>query len=228
MEEYKPNKSDLNNMVLDYLVYNGYVQSAEKFSKEANLPKNFKDMTLPQRMEIRASILSGNVEEAIEKINDNFPTILDLNPTLHFALLRLQLIEIVRNGDMSKREDIMAAINFAAQQLAPRASKDPKFVEDLNYGMCLVVFKDKLQPDVQKLLDKDLRAQIAGKVNDAILVDANESPENKLLSLLKARLWSELKCRETQKNIPEKIPLGLSRSQLGIGEGNGDVDLMVQ
>jgi LisH protein len=62
-------------MVLDYLVYHGYVQSAERFSKEANLPTNFKDMTLPQRMEIRSSILSGNVSEAIEKINDNFPAV---------------------------------------------------------------------------------------------------------------------------------------------------------
>jgi glucose-induced degradation protein 8 len=143
------------------------------------------------------------------------------------------LIEIVRNGDMSNKDDIMAAITFAAQQLAPRASKDPAFVEDLNYGMCLVVFnKDKLQPDVQKLLDKDLRSQIAGQVNDAILRDSNESPENKLLSLLKARLWSELKCREMRKNIPDKIPLGLSPDELidttDDIHGNGDADVMVQ
>ena len=85
---------------------------------------------------------------------------------------------------MSKKEDIMAAINFASAQLAPRASKDPRFVEDLNYGMCLVVFtQDKLQPDIRKLLDKDLRLQIADQVNHVILESWSESSENQFSSL---------------------------------------------
>ena len=128
----------------------------------------------------------------------------------------------------------MAAINFAAQQLAPRASKDPAFVEDLNYGMCLVVFnQDKLQPDIQKLLDKNLRLQIADQVNEAILLSANEYSENQVRSLLKSRLWAEQKCREMRKSIPQKIPLGLSPDEM-VEEpreemnGNGDTDAMVQ
>jgi glucose-induced degradation protein 8 len=135
---------------------------------------------------------------------------------------------------MAKKEDIMAAINFAAQQLAPRASKDPSFVEDLNYGMCLVVFnQDKLQPDIQKLLDKNLRLQIADQVNEAILLSANEFSENQVRSLLKSRLWAEQKCREMRKNIPQKIPLGLSPDEMveEIREemnGNGDADAMIQ
>jgi hypothetical protein len=135
---------------------------------------------------------------------------------------------------MAKKEDIMAAINFAAQQLAPRASKDPSFVEDLNYGMCLVVFnQDKLQPDIQKLLDKNLRLQIADQVNEAILLSANEYSENQVRSLLKSRLWAEQKCREMRKNIPQKIPLGLSPDEM-VEEtreemnGNGDADAMIQ
>lgn len=128
----------------------------------------------------------------------------------------------------------MAAINFAAQQLAPRASKDPSFVEELNYGMCLVVFnQDKLQPDIQKLLDKSLRLQIADQVNEAILLSANEYSENQVRSLLKSRLWAEQKCREMRKGIPQKIPLGLSPDEM-IEEpredmnGNADADAMVQ
>ena len=137
---------------------------------------------------------------------------------------------------MNKKEDILAAINFASQQLAPRASKDPTFVEDLNYGMCLVVFnQNKLQPDIRKLLDKDLRLQIADQVNEAILISANECSENQVRSLLKARTWSEQKCRETRKSIPQKIPLGLSPDEMTEdtreeinGNGNGDADAMVQ
>jgi glucose-induced degradation protein 8 len=60
---------------LNYLINNGYAQAAEKFSKEANISVNLKDTTLAQRREIRSSILCGNVEEAIDKINDSFPTV---------------------------------------------------------------------------------------------------------------------------------------------------------
>ena len=66
---------DINNIVLNYLINNGYAQAAEKFSKEANIPVNLKDTTLAQRREIRSSILCGKVEDAIDKINDSFPTV---------------------------------------------------------------------------------------------------------------------------------------------------------
>jgi len=234
VEGFKPSKSDINNLVLNYLINQGYPQAAEKFSAEANIPVNLKDSTLQQRVGIRSAILSGNVEDAIHKINENFPTILDTNDKLHFSLLRLQLIELVRKGDMNKKEDIMAAINFAAQQLAPRASLDPSFVEDLNYGMCLVVFNhDKLQPDVRKLLDTNLRRQISEQVNDAILRSQMEPSEVQIRLLVQVRQWAEQKSREMCKNIPSRISLGLSSDDTGEGagdelNGNGDIDAMVQ
>jgi len=128
----------------------------------------------------------------------------------------------------------MAAINFAAQQLAPRASMDPSFVDDLNYGMCLVVFShDKLQPDVRKLLDTNLRRQIAEQVNDAILRSQKEPSEVQIRLLVQVRQWAEQKCREMRKNVPSKISLGLSPNDVGEGlgedmNGNGDIDAMVQ
>lgn len=66
---------DINNLVLNYLINEGYPQAAEKFSSEANIPVNLTDSTLHQRVRIRNAIISGNVQEAIEKINDNFPTV---------------------------------------------------------------------------------------------------------------------------------------------------------
>lgn len=128
----------------------------------------------------------------------------------------------------------MSAINFAAQQLAPRASMDPAFVEELNYGMCLVVFShDKLQPDVRKLLDTNLRRQIAEQVNDAILRSQKEPSDVQIRLLVQVRQWAEQKSREMRKNIPARISLGLSSDDTpeGAGEeinGHGDVDAMVQ
>jgi len=234
VEGYRPSKLDINNLVLNYLINEGYPLAAEKFSVEANIPVNLRDSTLGPRVGIRNAILGGNVEDAILKINENFPTILDTDDKLHFSLLRLQLIELVRNGDMTKKEDIMAAIDFAAQQLAPRASMDPSFADALNYGMCLVVFNhDKLQPDIRKLLDTNLRREIAEQVNDAILCSQKEPSEVQIRHLMQVRQWAEQKCREMCKKIPSRIPLGLSPDDMSEGaaeemNGNGDIDAMVQ
>jgi len=66
---------DINNLVLNYLINEGYPLAAEKFSAEANIPVNLRDGTLQARVGIRNAILEGNVEDAIHKINENFPTV---------------------------------------------------------------------------------------------------------------------------------------------------------
>jgi len=58
--------------------------------------------------------------------------ILGKNPPLHFALLRLQLVELIRS---SNGEDIADAVTFAQEQLGPRAPASKEFTEDLELTM---------------------------------------------------------------------------------------------
>jgi hypothetical protein len=57
------------------LINEGYPKTAEAFSSEANVAVNLKDTSLPQRVTIRNAILSGQIEDAIDALNDSFPTV---------------------------------------------------------------------------------------------------------------------------------------------------------
>jgi hypothetical protein len=131
---------------------------------------------------------------------------------LHFALLRLQLIEIIRTCALnaSTNTDISPAISFATQQLAPRASVNRDFLHDLEQTMSLLVFSpDSLSPQIAALLKPDLRREVADRVNQAILKRQGSSVEARIKEWVRARTWAEQYARKTKKDIPARIPIGL-------------------
>lgn len=138
--------------------------------------------------------------------------ILDLDAALHFALLRLQLIEIIRSCALSPsaNTDIAPAISFAKDQLAPRASVNPAFLHDLEQTMSLLVFSpDTLSPAIAALLKPDLRREVADRVNQAILKRQGQSVEARIKEWVRARAWAEQYARKAKKELPGRIPIGL-------------------
>ena len=136
--------------------------------------------------------------------------ILELDPSLHFALLRLQLIELIRNCVATPNADIMPAVTFAQSQLAPRASRNTEFLRDLELAMALLIFPpEKLNPRLAALLDPKLRESVANRVNEAILASQGFAREAKIKNLVRLRAWAVEKARESKKDLPASIPLGL-------------------
>ncbi|KAF2672114.1 lish motif-containing protein [Microthyrium microscopicum] len=229
VEEVRPSKGDINAVIMDYLLSEGYPDAAQKFASEANLLPELSIETIEHRVEIRNCILAGDIETAIERINDLNPQILDKNSKLHFALLRLQLVEIVKRGDPNNKEDLMKAISFANKQLAPRAKESKEFIEDLEKGMALIIFpRDNLPVTLKPLLDPALRFDIAAQVNEAILLSSGSRREARIKDLIKLRQWSEQKARDMKKAIPARLSLGLNLDDETDDDNmNGDGDAMV-
>ena len=162
---------------------------------------------------------------------------------MHFALLRLQLVELIRSCSSSPDGDISPALEFATSQLAPRAPTNPQFLEDLERTLSLLIFpSENLAPSLAPLLQPDLRKDIATKVNEAILQNQGAHKEARLRNLVKLRAWAEQKARESKKNIPDKLDIGLDGNENGnnnvsasengaasdtVMTSNGDVDPMV-
>jgi LisH len=79
-------RRDLNRLVLDYLILEGYRTAAESFASEAatDLPSNaaqqVEDANIEMRILIKEKVESGDVMAAIEMCND-------LNPEVCFFLL---------------------------------------------------------------------------------------------------------------------------------------------
>lgn len=270
---------------MDYLINEGYPDAAKNFAKEASIVPSADGEAIQERVDIRNAIHNGDMQLAIERINelnprvshhsftpplhhvvmiirffhapriasgiddtnlthfspqydpttihpsscriiffqdidaDMFVQILDNDPTLHFQLLRLQLIELIReivnaSGPPSPAA-FTPALEFATSQLAPRAPTSPAFLQDLERTMALLIFpSDKLTPQLKQLLDLSLRQTVASQVNEAILSSQGQRREARIRNLVRLRAWAEQRARETKSpELPEKISLGLG-SQL--------------
>lgn len=65
--------SEINNLIMDYLISEGYPSSAGKFATEANIQPRANVESIQERIEIRNAIHTGDIQSAIEKINELNP-----------------------------------------------------------------------------------------------------------------------------------------------------------
>lgn len=66
---------DLNRLIMDYLVIEGYKSAAEEFSSEAGLEPPVDFDSIESRMDIREALQRGDVEDAITRVNDLNPEV---------------------------------------------------------------------------------------------------------------------------------------------------------
>lgn len=267
--------SDINALILDYLTMEGYPQAAANFSKEANLQPMQEDPAIRARQEIRDLIHQGQIQDAIEALNDldsevcqpsilvlssfepstmirtrvytctthmtfgslminnhffmstspiphtclivtscatdtDRSQILDQDAHLHFALLRLQLVELIRNSSDGDK-NVMTAIQFARDQLGPRASRTPAFLKPLENTMAILLYpRDSLKPEQAAIMHPNLRREVSDMVNKAILHRQTQRREAAIRHLVKIRAWAEESARSSRKNLPDRIELGLN------------------
>lgn len=67
--------SDLNRLVMDYLVIEGYKSAAEEFSGEAGVITPVDFDSIESRMNIREALQRGDVQDAITRVNDLNPEV---------------------------------------------------------------------------------------------------------------------------------------------------------
>ena len=73
--------SDLNKLVLNYLISEGYASAAVKFSEEAGITPKISTDCIGDRIQIRSAINRGDIKDAIRMINE-------LNPEVSFQASR--------------------------------------------------------------------------------------------------------------------------------------------
>ncbi|KAK6932512.1 LIS1 homology motif [Dillenia turbinata] len=177
-------KEDMNKLVMNFLVTEGYVDAAEKFRMESGT-EHIDLATITDRMAVKKAVQCGNVEDAIEKVNDLNPEILDTNPQLFFHLQQQRLIELIRNGKVEE------ALEFAQEELAPRGEENQGFLDELERTVALLAFEDVSNCPVGELLDISQRLKTASEVNAAILTSQSHEKDPKLPSLLKMLIWAQ-------------------------------------
>jgi uncharacterized OsmC-like protein len=78
---------DINTVIMDYLIKEGYPDSAKKFAIEANIRQRPDEESIRTRVDIRNAIHSGDIQSAIEKINELNPEVCTVDPLLFPPLL---------------------------------------------------------------------------------------------------------------------------------------------
>lgn len=221
-------KTELNKLVMDYLVTGGYPHAAEKFSREANVQAHTSWDAIVERVEIRDAIHKGDLQLAIEKINELNPEILDSDRPLHFKLRRLQLIEMIRTYLANPtKENTERALEFANQDLAPFAPTAPEFLTGLQEAMGLFILApsssnaSEIKGPLVQLLEPGQRRKVAEEVNQAILASQGSRREARLYQLVKTRQWAEKQAREKKIDLPARLDMGLDGDQPAENGSNG-------
>ncbi|WRT66024.1 uncharacterized protein IL334_002975 [Kwoniella shivajii] len=217
-------KHDLNTLVFDYLLIEGFSDAAVEFARETGLPADVDHEKVQERMEIRQAVEDGRVEEAVRRVNELDPEILDTNAPLLFHLHLLRLIELIRIDDVDN------ALAFATAELAPRGAQNPEFLADLERTMALLAFPDLARfaddspsssrppPDsetltlfqdpafipIMALMKRSQRVKVAKELNAAILESQGHGMETKLSGLVRLMAWGEQKLVECGLGLPEE------------------------
>ena len=87
-------RSQMNLLIMDYLVAEGFKEAAEKFKAESGVnmarigssEMNENLEVLDQRIEIRVAVEEGRITDAIKLVNKYHPELLDANRSLYFKL----------------------------------------------------------------------------------------------------------------------------------------------
>ncbi|XP_071444437.1 glucose-induced degradation protein 8 homolog [Hetaerina americana] len=185
-------RADMNKLIMNYLVTEGFKEAAEKFQQESGAKPSVDLDSLDDRIRIRDAVQGGRVQEATALVNHLHPELLDNDRYLYFHLQQLHLIELIRAGRVEE------ALRFAQEQLSEAGESDPTVLAELERTLALLAFEEPDKSPFADLLHPTHRQKVASELNAAILRaencdwgDGSSTPPPRLTGLLKLILWAQ-------------------------------------
>ncbi|XP_067856594.1 glucose-induced degradation protein 8 homolog [Heptranchias perlo] len=194
-------RADMNRLIMNYLVTEGFKEAAEKFRVESGIEPSVDPDTLDERIKIREVILNGQIQEAIALINSLHPELLDTNRYLYFHLQQQHLIELIRQRETE------AALEFAQTQLAEQGEESRECLTEMERTLALLAFDNPEESPFGDLLNMMQRQKVWSEVNQAILDYENRESTPKLAKLLKLLLWAQNELDHKKVKYPKMTDL---------------------
>jgi len=197
-------RSEMNQLIMEYLIHEGFKEAAERFKIEAGIqmPQNSPHSETPDAMErriqVRNAIEEGRILEAMKLINEYYPELIDDHRHLYFKLQQQQLIELIRG------QHVEEALKFAQEQLS--VDGDYLQLPELERTLALLAFDKPESSPYADLLQCAHRQQLASQVNEAILQEQSGEAEMKkpqLVSLLKLLVWTQSELDRKKVKYPK-------------------------
>lgn len=177
----------INKLIINYLISEGYYNAAEQFSKESSTELHL-DTSLQARNQIRIAIISGEIDKSIQLINDLDSNLLQSQPALLFALRLQKLVSYIRENKISE------ALAYGQEVLAPTAQGNSELLNELEKALSLLAFNDVQESPLAEICSSAYKLKIASEVNAAILKSKGGNEETTSLSqAFKVLEWTQKK-----------------------------------
>ncbi|CAL9105215.1 unnamed protein product [Musa textilis] len=189
LKDVRIREVDVNKLVMNYLVTEGYAETADKFRIESGTEPDVDLATVFERRAVLSAVESCYVKEATEKLNSLDPMILVMNPQIGFRLQHQRMIEMIRAGEMKM------ALLYGANEIFPGIENNVILFSIFSCLVCLALENYVFLIDFLKefmrttvlfpRLGPAQRLKLVSQVNAAILTSQNHEKEPKLPTLLK-------------------------------------------
>jgi len=203
LEGVRVQRSDMNKLIMNYLVTEGFKEAAEKFQLESGITPSMDLNLMDNRIRIRDAIQGGRIQEATLLVNQLHPDLLDNDRYLYFHLQQLHLIELIRAGKVEE------ALQFAQDQLSEVGESDPGVLVELERTLALLAFEEPTNSPFSDLLNQTHRQKVASELNAAILkIELQEPTTPRLYNLMKLILWAQDELEKKKVKYPRMTDLG--------------------
>ncbi|CAI5779937.1 Ran-binding protein 9 [Podarcis lilfordi] len=195
----------IQKMVSSYLVHHGYCATAEAFARSTDQTVLEELASIKNRQRIQKLVLAGRMGEAIETTQQLYPSLLERNPNLLFALKVRQFIEMVNGTDSEVR--CLGGHSPKSQDsypVSPRSFSSPSMSP--SHGM-------------------NIHSLATGKGSSTHCSGFESSCSNGVISNKAYQSYCHSKHQSTSLNVPELNNINVTRSQQVNSYSSNDVDM---
>ncbi|KFB40237.1 glucose-induced degradation protein 8 homolog [Anopheles ziemanni] len=202
LETFPFKQEDINKLIMNYLVTEGFKEAAEKFQAESGVVPSVDLNSLDNRILIREAVQNGFIQEATHLVNQLHPELLDNDRYLYFHLQQLHLIELIRAGKIEE------ALTFAQTQISEAGESNPEVLNELERTLALLAFEKPQNSPFADLLDQTHRQKVASELNAAILkMEHQEQSSPRMINILKLILWAQAELDKKNVKYPKMVDL---------------------
>ncbi|CAD5231156.1 unnamed protein product [Bursaphelenchus xylophilus] len=206
----------IHDFVYDYLIGEGMGDVAQLLAQESGYPlppdETLNIEKLAERNQIREAIQDGRILEAIDRIKELCPGMLENDKEFHFIVLRQHLVEVIRKKDDDE------ALDFAQKYLADKCDNNTsrEQMSLLEQTYALLAFEKPEESPFGHLMHSSQKQMLAHVVNQKILTHLGVTPQTRFEKLLKIMVWN-------QSQIAGKGDIGLNIPQSVINQQARDL-----
>lgn len=189
MDEQHISKQDMNNLIMNFFVVEGFKEAAENFKREANINIDESELISLQD-EIRGYIFEDKIDDVVQEINKIDEKLFDNNKDLYFELQIQKLINLISESQF------IQATEFAKNDVLPLVRDIPMRQTLLEKTMTLMAFSNLEKFPYPDLLGNQRKIKISSMMNHALLRHNSVTTEPKLFKLFKLMKWMQQRLSE--------------------------------